>query len=107
MQMWVITTEALPVEVLGAEKVSSDRADEYTARLRRLVREKKATFLGRAMEESTGQVFQMFNLEGVGGAPDRTVYVQDRQATRIVSTLVEGQAKVRRLVIKGLGATPE
>ena len=99
MKLWVITTEAVPVEVLGAEKVSSERADEYTARLRRLVKNKKATFLGRAMEKSTGQVFQMFNLEGVEGAPARTVYVQDRQATRIVSTLISEAGVVRRLSI--------
>lgn len=103
MQMWVISSEAVPLEVLGAEKVAAEHADKYTARLRRLVRDGGARFLGRAMEEATGQVFQVFRLVEMGGTPARTVYVQDQQATRIVSTLVDEAGKVRHLKIEGLG----
>lgn len=103
MKLWVIITEPVPLEILGAEKVPSEQADRYTARLRKLVREGGATFLGRAMEEATGQVFQLFLVEESGDSPAQTVYVQDRQATRVLSTLLVGEGKVRRLKIEGLG----
>ena len=103
MKLWVISTEKVPVEVMGAEAVSPEVADYYLRRAKSLMREKSARFLGRAVEESTGQVYQAFTIEA-GEEKARTVFIADQAATRVLSTLLDETGKLRRFNVgTGLG----
>jgi len=107
MKLWVIATEQLPVELLGAEEVTPQAADEYLSRLRRLVREDAAKFNGRVVEDETGQVYESYTVKGHGDAPARSLFVADRRATQLLASLFDQAGKLRRIKIeKGLGAPP-
>jgi hypothetical protein len=95
MKLWIISTNEVPVEVMGAEAVSPEEADSYLQRARRLVRGKAAQFIGRTVEESTGQVYSAFAVDS-GTDKARTIFIADRAATRLVSTLLDDGGKLRR-----------
>jgi hypothetical protein len=102
MKLWVIATEEVPVEIVGTESMSNERANDYLTRARRLVQEDAAKFHGRALEETTGQVYQVLTIDGVGDKPARTVFIADPRATRVLGTMFTDVGKLRRFRV-GLG----
>ena len=95
----IIAAEEVETTILADEEVPSQRQleDVYLGKLRRLVREKRATFAGRAIDEESGAVYQIYQLPQDGDEKPSTVFIEDRPATKVVSTLLDDDGNVRRM----------
>lgn len=98
----IIAATEVEADILAVEDVPSvrDTEDIYLDGLRRLVKGKRATFAGRAVDESTGVAYQIYQLPKDGEEKPSTVLIEDRPATKILTTLLDDAGNVRRLRVR-------
>lgn len=98
----IIAAGEVETDILAEEEVPSLRQleDVYLGDLRRLVKDKRATFMGRAVDEASGAVYQIYQLPQDGDEAPSTVFIEDRPATKVISTLLDDEGNVRRIQVK-------
>jgi hypothetical protein len=99
----IIAAKELETDILSVEELPATRdgADFYVENLRRLVRGKQATFAGRAIDEDSGVAYQIFRLpKSDTQEKGATIFIEDRPATKLLSTLVDDEGNVRRCRIR-------
>ena len=99
MTLWVITTEDIPLDVLGAEDVSEDQAEHYLEQARELARSGEGSYRGRVLEQGSGQVYQVFDLLESNGGGTKTVFIADPGATAVVRSLFDEDGSPRKISI--------
>ena len=94
--------KAVDMDILAVEEVPSVKAAEekYLRKLQRLAKEKRATFQGRAVDEDSGVAYQIFSLPEDHGEKPGTIFIEDRPATNVISSLLDKEGQMRRIQIR-------
>lgn len=81
-------------ELISKELVTKTQRDKFHRDLSNLVQERKAGYHGRAWNKNTGNVYQVFTVEG------KRICLEDLDATQVLHSLFDTDGQLREVDIK-------
>jgi len=94
-QLKVIITDMPDIPIREMELISKKQfLTKFNKDIQRLVQEKQAKFLGRAVNKANSEVYLIYI---VG---EKQIFVEDQEATEILSTLFDSDHRVREFEVK-------
>lgn len=90
----VIVSDQPDSELISMEQITRTQRDKFYRDIISLVTEREANYHGRAWNKKTGNVYQVFTLEG------KKICLEDPDATDVLISLFEKDGQLREVDIK-------
>ena len=90
----VIISDQPSSKLRGQEYITKTQRKQFDRDIQKLVDGKAADFLGRAWNEKSGSVYQIFSIEG------KRVVVEDPDATLIMKSMFDTDGQLRKVDLR-------